>query len=65
MRTEQHDRETCQGKIAYASRQEAEDAGYRSRRVGKRLDVYKCDVCGCWHLTKSTGVSAKQSHSPL
>ena len=47
-----HDSEVCQSKIAYATRNDAIEAGERSRRVGKELTEYKCSVCGCWHLTR-------------
>ncbi len=53
MRTKQQDRESCQKKIAYASRQEAEAAGDRARRIGKSILAYRCTVCGCWHMTKA------------
>jgi len=61
MRDERDDRATCQSKTAYASEQEAEAAGQRARRVGKTIRVYKCAVCGCWHLTRGGNEPAKRT----
>jgi hypothetical protein len=40
-------------KAMYNSREEAEDMirYLRENRGGKELSVYKCEVCGFWHLT--------------
>ena len=62
MGIDQQDRETCQSKTAYASKEDAQEAGHQARRVGKNIREYKCKVCGCWHLTKAVKEKPK---SPL
>jgi hypothetical protein len=40
-------------KTIYHSEEEAEDMikYIRETRVTKEIRVYKCDICGFWHLT--------------
>ena len=61
MSREANDRETCQSKLAYATREDARAAGERARRIGKTICEYKCNVCGCWHLTKKSQSPKKET----
>jgi len=40
-------------KTVYYSKEEAQDMirYINENRVGKEITVYKCDICGFWHLT--------------
>lgn len=60
--------ETC-GKRHYPTEREAiRSALYASRKTGTPLRVYRCGICGGWHLTKrpkrEVGAAGK-AHGPM
>ena len=45
-------RETCGSKVIYHSKEKAKDAMKIGERIrGSELRVYKCALCGLWHLS--------------
>jgi hypothetical protein len=44
--------ENCRRKRRFATEREADDAAYRARMEGRRLGIYRCQLCGGWHLTR-------------
>jgi hypothetical protein len=49
--------ENCRRKRRFATEREADDAAYRARMEGRQLGIYRCDLCGGWHLTSRPGRS--------
>lgn len=46
----------CFGKMAYDTYGSAKDAGkYARSRWAKRLVIYKCSFCHCWHKGSDPG----------
>jgi len=46
----------CGKKEKYKTKKMArKSAKYMRQRRGRYLSVYRCDVCGCWHLHSSDG----------
>jgi hypothetical protein len=47
----------CEGKVAFVSFQEATGANERRRRGmhSVRRGIYKCPVCGNWHMGRRDG----------
>ena len=39
----------CIGKESYESKALADKVARRRKKSGKRVVVYRCACCGCWH----------------
>ena len=53
---------SCGRKYAYQNRADAEmHAAWAEARSNKNLYVYKCPICGMWHMTK--GLRNADKHS--
>lgn len=49
---------SCEGKVAHASREAADQAARVLRRQGDVVRPYRCGHCGAWHIghRRSRGV---------
>lgn len=43
--------QACRRKRRFETEREADDAAYAARMEGRRLQIYRCEWCGGWHLT--------------
>lgn len=44
----------CRAKVRYEKSKTAEHAArIRTEKIGYPIRVYKCDICGAWHLTSN------------
>jgi hypothetical protein len=46
----------CQRKTCYRTRGQARVAIKRARRAGLRQELYRCRICGGWHVTTKKDV---------
>lgn len=45
-------RELCNEKASYISKDEAKrQKHYVRKRTGRKVSVYRCEFCKCWHFT--------------
>lgn len=51
----------CELKRQYSTKARAKQAAWRTLRIrGVQLWVYKCQICGFWHLTSQDQTLAEQ-----
>ena len=43
--------QACRRKRRFETEREADDAAYKARMEGRRLEIYQCELCAGWHLT--------------